>query len=170
MEMLKKADGVLEKAENWIVVLTGIAVCVIIFINALMRYIIKSDFYGNEEITLLLAFWLYFTGSSIAAKKNTHINADMISMFTKNERIIEIFHLIRDIIGLAMAAIAFVWACQYVWWSADMGAKSPVFKFPMFLSQIPIMVSFFFWTLYMVRDVARSVRAIRRLSAAEGEG
>ena len=170
MEMLKKADDILEKAERWIVVLTGVVVCAIIFLNALMRYIIKADFYGNEEITLLFAFWLYFTGSSIAAKKNTHINADMISMFSKSAKVIDTFHLVRDIIGLVMAGIAFVWSCQYVWWSADMGAKSPVFKFPMVLSQIPIMISFFFWTLYMARDVIRSIRKMRYPSAAEEEG
>lgn len=159
--MLKKLDNALEKCENWILVVTGVAVCAIIFINALMRHIVKTDFYGNEEITLLVAFWLYFTGSSLAAKKNTHINADMVSMFTKNEKVIETFHFVRDLISLLMAAVATVWSCQYVLWSADMGAKSPVFKFPMVLCQIPIMISFFLWTLYMIRDVLQSARALR---------
>lgn len=167
--MIRKADDVLEKIENWVVILTGIATCTIIFINALMRYVFKTDFYGNEEITLLFAFWLYFTGSSIAAKKNTHINADMVSMFTKNERVIDVIHMIRDVIGLIMAAIASVWSCQYVMWSANMGAKSPVFKFPMFISQLPIAISFSLWTLYMIRDVIRSAQKLRH-SAAGKEG
>ena len=45
--MLKKIDEKLLWVENWIMILTGIAVCLIIFINALMRYIFKADFYGN---------------------------------------------------------------------------------------------------------------------------
>lgn len=167
--MLKKLDNALERVENWILVFTGIATCGIIFANALMRHIVKTDFYGNEEITLLIAFWLYFTGSALAAKKNTHINADMVSMFTKNSKVIDAFHLVRDLISLVMAAVATVWSCQYVLWSADMGAKSPVFKFPMVLCQLPIMISFFLWTLYMIRDVRQSACALRN-DGAKKEG
>ncbi len=162
MNSLKKLDDLLEKGENWLIVLTGIAVCVIIFANAVMRHLLHTDFYGNEEITLFCAFWLYFTGSSVAAKKNTHINADMITMFTKNERTVDTFHLVRDVVSLGMAVAASIWSCQYVIWSGTMGAKSPVFKLPMLISQIPIMISFFLWTLYLIRDLARSINALKQ--------
>ena len=42
--MIKKLDDFLEKIENWILVITGIAVCALIFVNALMRYVLKADF------------------------------------------------------------------------------------------------------------------------------
>jgi len=169
MSTLKKLDGILEKCENGIVIVTGIVVCLIIFGNAILRYLFKLDFYGNEEIILFFAFWLYFTGSSIAAKKRTHINADMVSMFTKNIKIINSFHLIRDVINMLMTIIASVWSCQYVMWSASMGAKSPVFKLPMLISQIPIMLSFFIWTCYAVRDLYKSIGVIRNGAALEKE-
>lgn len=54
--MLQKLDEGLDRIEGWILVITGVAVCCIIFVNALMRYIFKLDFYGNEEIHYFLHF------------------------------------------------------------------------------------------------------------------
>ena len=168
--MLKKIDEKLLWVENWIMILTGIAVCLIIFINALMRYIFKADFYGNEEITLFCAFWLYFTGSSVAAKKDTHINADMISMFSHNQTVISIVHLIKNLISLIMCAIATYWAFNYVMWTWSVGTTSSVFKLPIVIGQIPIQISFFLWTLYLIRDTVISLKELKKPADVDKEG
>ena len=56
--MLKKLDKIVEWVENWIVVISGVAVCVMIFAGAVARYILHTDIYGSEELILLAAFWL----------------------------------------------------------------------------------------------------------------
>ena len=161
--MLQKLDEGLDRIEGWILVITGVAVCCIIFVNALMRYIFKLDFYGNEEITLFFAFWLYFIGSARAAKRKTHITADMISIFTKNEKIIDIFHMLREVISLGMAAIATYWSLSYVMWSGSLGAKSSVSKLPLLIAQIPIFISFLLWTIYEIRDVVNSIKELKHV-------
>ncbi|GFI60852.1 hypothetical protein IMSAG049_00001 [Clostridiales bacterium] len=159
--MLKKLDDGLEFIENWILILTGIAVCVLIFISAMMRYILKTDFYGSEEIILFTAFWLYFTGSSIAAKKDTHINANMISMFVKNKRVVAVFDIIKCVLSLGICIVATYWCFNYVTWSIQMKAASNVFKLPLAIGQLPIFISFFFWTLYLIRDVIKSFSGLK---------
>ena len=85
--MLKKMDALIEWIANWILVITGIAVCVLIFSGAVMRYVLRTDFYGSEELILVAAFWMYFIGSAMAAKHNTQIKAEMLEMFIKNPKI-----------------------------------------------------------------------------------
>lgn len=160
--MLKKIDSAVLWIENWILTITGVAVCLLIFVSALMRYILKTDFYGSEELILFTAFWLYFIGSAVAAKKNTHINADMIGMFVHNEKVVEVFHIIKDIISLVMSVVATVWCYNYVVWSITMGAASNVFKLPVVIGQFPILISFFLWTIYLIRDVIVGFKSLKR--------
>ena len=55
MKVLKKIDGALEWIQDWILVITGTAVGLMILVNALFR-IIKVDWFGSEELTLFVAF------------------------------------------------------------------------------------------------------------------
>ena len=167
LKILKKIDDIFEFIANWIMTLTGIATCTFIVSAGFMRYFLKVDFYGYEELTLFCAFWLYFMGSAIAGKKDTHINANMISMFCKNQTVINICDLIKIIISLAMCAIATKWCFDYVMWSAQMGAKSNVFKFPNVIAQFPMLVSFFMWTLYLIRDLVKKVISMKNPETKE---
>lgn len=159
--MIRKIDDILEFVENWIMVITGIAVCGLIISAAAMRYIMKTDFYGYEELTLFCAFWLYFMGSSVAAKKNTHINANMMSMFCHNEKVLAVSEIIKNLVSLGVCSVATVWCFQYTSWSIQMGAKSNVFKLPVAIAQIPMFISFLLWTLYLIRDLLSSFKQLK---------
>ena len=84
-KLLKSIDNLTCKLQEYICIVTGVIVCFLIVVAAFMRYVLAKDFYGSEELILLTAFWLYFIGSSLAARDDTHINADMTSLFVKNE-------------------------------------------------------------------------------------
>ncbi|MDR1731242.1 MAG: TRAP transporter small permease [Synergistaceae bacterium] len=165
--ILRVLDDKFETVAHFIVIVSGVAVCALIFIGAMMRYIIKVDFYGSEEIILFIAFWLYFMGSALAAKKGTHINANMLSLFIRNKKTLNKLDLIKSGLCLIMALMATLWSFNYVAWSWKMGAKSNVFKLPNVIAQIPIFISFVLWDLYLIRDVVRGFAKIR---TAEGEG
>ncbi len=167
LKILKKIDDIFEFGAEWIMTVTGIITCVLIVAAGFMRYFLKTDFYGYEELTLLAAFWLYFMGSAIAGKKDTHINANMISMFCKNQNIVKICELVKVVISLAMCIVATKWCFDYVMWSAQMGAKSNVFKFPNVLAQFPMFVSFFAWTLYLIRDLVKVVLGFKNKEVKE---
>lgn len=167
LKILKKLDDIFELCAGWIMTVTGIATCTLIVVSGFMRYFLKMDFYGYEELTLFAAFWLYFMGSAIAGKKDTHINANMISMFCKNETVIKVCEIIKIVVSLAMCIVATKWCFDYVMWSAQMGSKSNVFKLPNIIAQIPMFISFFMWTLYVIRDFVKSVLGIKNKETKE---
>lgn len=156
--VLNKLDKISEWVANWIVVISGIAVCGLIFSGAVMRYILHTDFYGSEELILLAAFWLYFMGSTLAAKHNTHIQAEMLDMFVKNKTVHDIATVVKYVISLGMCVMASVWSVQYVIWNINIHMKSNVFRFPLYISVLPIAISFIAWTAYCLRDLILSVR------------
>lgn len=157
---MKKLGKIFNGIQEYILIITGVAVTILIMVAAAARYIFKTDFYGSEEITLFFAFWLYFIGSMYAAKNNSHINANMISMFVKNQTIIKTVEVVKDGITLFLTVVVSYWCFNYVSWSFGMNAKSNVFKLPNVIAQLPILLSFIAWIFYAFRDVYKSIKAL----------
>lgn len=67
VKLLRSLDRFIEKLQNWILLLTGTAITMMILVNALFRFL-KVDWFGSEELILFVAFWLYFTGSACASQ------------------------------------------------------------------------------------------------------
>lgn len=159
--MLKKLDKIVEWVENWIVVISGVAVCVMIFAGAVARYILHTDFYGSEELILLAAFWLYFIGSALAAKHNTQIKAEMLAMFIKSRKLLGLANIVKCIVSLGMAGLASLWSVQYVLWNININMKSNVFRFPVYITVLPIAISFVSWTIYCIRDLVACIKDLK---------
>ena len=159
--MLKRIDAAMECVANWILVITGIAVCVLIFAGAFMRYVLHTDFYGSEELILLAGFWMYFVGGAMAAKHDTQIKAEMLDMFIKNPKILTAAKIIKTVINLIMSLIASVWSVQYVLWNITMNVKSNVFRFPVVYAVFPIAILFISWSIYSLRDLIIDIKTIQ---------
>ena len=160
--MLKKLDRYIEWTANWCVIFSSIAVCAMIFIGAIARYIFHSDFFGSEELILLAAFWLYFIGNALAAKHNTLIKAEMLDMFIKNKKILGLSNILKYLISLSVAAVASVWAIQYLMWNININMRSNVFRFPVYITVIPIAISFIAWTIYCFRDLILCIKGMNK--------
>ena len=167
--MLKKIDAITEWIANWILVISGIAVCFLIFAGSFMRYVMHMYFYGSEELILVAAFWMYFIGSAMAAKHGTQIKAEMLGMFIKSRKALGIANIIKYMINLAMATVASVWSIQYVQWNINMNVKSNVFRFPVVYAVLPIAISFVAWTIYCIRDLVCGIKNFKTLTKA-GKG
>lgn len=151
-------DHISSKIQSYIIIIACILVTSFILISAILRYVFKADFYGSEELILITAFWLYFTGSASSARDNTHINADMVTLFTKNKKYIRIVSYIRLLINMAVVCCAVMWGIDWLKWSNEINGSSPVFKIPNIIAQIPIVLSFVCWLLYLIRDFILLVR------------
>ena len=148
--MLKKMDALIEWIANWILVITGIAVCVLIFSGAVMRYVLRTDFYGSEELILVAAF-----------------KAEMLEMFIKNPKILGIANIVKYVINLFMAIIASIWSIQYVTWNINMNVKSNVFRFPVVYAVLPIAISFIAWSIYCIRDLTNEINIFKKSQKTE---
>ncbi len=169
VSFLKTIDNISEWIANWILVITGIAVCGLIFAGAFLRYVIHTDFYGSEELILLAAFWLYFIGSALAAKHDTQIKAEMVDMFIKNKKVLNIISIIRYVVNLAVSILASVWSVEYVIWNINMNARSNVFRFPVVIAVLPIAISFIAWTIYCIRDLVLGIKKLQLIKITKNE-
>ena len=152
MKVISAIDKSLQEIYNYLMMISGMAVAALIIISALLRYIFKVDFYGSEEVTLLAGFWLYFVGSASAARDKSHLNADMVTVFTKKEKVIRVFAVIRDMLSLAICMLTIKWCWDYFSWQYTLRPVTSVHRIPLVLQQFPMCFSFVLWGCYLVRD------------------
>lgn len=156
VKVLKKIDRIFEVFEEYIMLITGTAVTMMILINALFR-IIQVDWFGAEELTLIVGVWLYFVGSICAGRENVHISGDMLNMFISNKHVTYWFNILRDVISLVMSGVFTVWTTQFLTWQISLGAQTAVYKVPNFISLIPVPLFFAFWTIYLLRNLVLQI-------------
>jgi TRAP-type C4-dicarboxylate transport system permease small subunit len=149
---LNKIDFIFQVLEEYILVITGSAVTLMILANALFRAL-QIDWFGSEELTLFVAVWLYFIGGICAGRDNTHICGNMLDMFISNKKIIFIFDVLKNVLSIAMASVFSVWIYEFVLWQGKLHSTTAVFKLPIVISLIPIAVFFTFWVIYLIRDL-----------------
>lgn len=123
-------------------------VAIVLFTGVIMRYVFKSDVYGIEEITCILALWMYFLGSSYGSYEESHIRADMIQTFSKNKRVVDFSLCCADLVSVIVTAYFSVVGINYFIWNVNAGVRSAYWHFPLLLSQSAITVGMLLMLLY----------------------
>ncbi|ATW27024.1 TRAP transporter small permease [Candidatus Formimonas warabiya] len=133
-----------------VMIVTSIAVTCIIFLSVILRYIFKTDLYGIEEIVVMVAFWLYFMGSSYGSFEKSQIAADLLHLYLKSARSKQIANLITSSLTTLLGLLVNYWAVQFFIWGLQMDARSAIYRLPMVIPQSAVLVGFTLMSLYNV--------------------
>jgi TRAP-type C4-dicarboxylate transport system permease small subunit len=127
----------LVRIQEWLLTLTSVFVVLIMCVEVFLRYVIKSDLFGLEEIVVIAAFWLYFMGSSYGVYEKSHVKADIIPQMLKPRH----QALLSVVIRFTIAALCIL----YSWMPKTTGLRIPIF-----ISQSSILIGYILMSLYSV--------------------
>lgn len=161
MKLLTIIDRGLLKFFDAVMAFANIAICAMILIGAFMRYVLSKDFYGMEELVLLVAFWMYFIGSAVATKEDSQVSADLISSALKSKRHKAVLALVRIIVTTLLFVLLSKWAWDYLLWSIALRPTTAVYKLPMSMQHAALLVSFFLSTLYEIEHLCHAVITLK---------
>jgi len=122
-----------------------------------MRYILKSDLYGFEEIITVVAMWLYFGGGAYASYSGVHITAEVFSEYIKSPLVRKCLKICVCSLSLLCSVVLAKWGIDFISWRIQVGGSSTSLKIPLILSQIPICICFLLMVLYNVYHLANSI-------------
>ncbi len=128
-----------ERTFLWVI---SILIVLVITATVIMRYILKTDLYGMEELLILLAMWLYFVGGSYGSYENSHITADILSAFVKNEKIIKAVKLFIAIVSFVVALFFTRWAFTYWKLVMRLGGRTSGLHYPLWMPRLALIVGF----------------------------
>lgn len=153
VDFFSALDGKLEKLMKAIVTVLGLFVSFAIVVGIVSRTLLGRPVFGIEELILLAAMWLYMLGAALASRERSHLSADFIQAFSKNEILNNIAKLLATGLSVVMASFFVVWSYSLFEWGFEKGQVTPVFSIPQYISQSSLFVASILLMLYALRDL-----------------
>ena len=162
---------ILDKVMSIILVVFGLCLIVVIGAAVVVRYIMHSALFGNEEILALLAIWVYWIGGAYGSYTDTHISADMTDLFFKNEKL-------KPAVRVVIRAVTvFITGC-FAYWSifkyAIPNLVHPIYttglRIPKYTSQLAMTIAFCLMFFYAIYHFIRTIHPMKEDAAETGGG
>lgn len=136
--------------ERFIMIFSNIAVVLTISAIVVCRYFLKINFAGSDEILVIFALWLYYSGGLYGSYEDCHIKADMLSIFVGNDIVLRITNILVKFISLIVSIWLAIWACQYLDLCLQLGGSTLVYHLPMLCSRGALVVGYIAPVLYNI--------------------
>lgn len=147
--------GLLLKVESMIMIISSILAAGIVFVGVVMRYVLKMNFFGQEEILCVVAMWLYWFGGVYGSFEGSHIKGDMLSTVFKSPRSKKIIELVIQGVSFVVILVFCIWGFEYMSFNLKFHAVSTGLKIPLVYSQLPLLIGFLLMELYTVFNFFR---------------
>lgn len=126
-----------------------------LFIAVVLRYLFQIDLFGITELLLIPTFLLYFIGGAHGSYEKSHITADLVEAYIKNERIKNWITVFTSLVTLVVCIIITKWTLDYVVWSFDNGGKTSGWKIPYYIPHGTVLIGFILMTFYTIVHLIR---------------
>ena len=136
------------KVQVVIMVITSILAAGFVFAGVFLRYVLKGNFFGQEEILCVVAMWLYWVGGIYGSYEGSHIKGDMLSSFFKTPKAKKIIELITLGISFVVILVFCKWGFEYMAFNLKFKAVSTGLKIPLYYSQFPLLIGFIMMEFY----------------------
>ena len=100
MKILRGIDSALLKIQNLILVFSTAIIILFMCTGVVMRYFFHANFHGLEELLLILGFWIYFFGGSVAFHDEDHMEASILQPRLKTQKSKDIYLIARNVLSL----------------------------------------------------------------------
>ena len=141
--------------QSMIMVITSILAAGFVFAGVFLRYVLKGNFFGQEEILCVVAMWLYWVGGIYGTYEGSHIKGDMLSSAFKSPKIKKIIELVNLGISFVVILVFCKWGFEYMAFNLKFKAVTTGLKIPMYYSQFPLLFGFIMMELYTVFNFFR---------------
>ncbi len=155
---MKSADLFLAATKKGAVVILSMIVSIFMVVEVITRYVFGDPLFGLEELTLMSVMWLYMLGASMACRERSHLRAEMVQLFIKNQKVLYVIKALSTCIALVMAACIVYWSYDLVAWGLEKRQSTPVFEIPWVVSQCSLLVGGVFFVIYLTRDVVEDIQ------------
>lgn len=104
-----RISSLLEVVEEWGLVILLSMMCVLMFMQVVMRYVIGTPFVWGEEVAAYCQIWLVYLGAALCTRKDAHIRIDILNnLWPKSKSYTDLF---SDVVSaIFLIGVAFVTA------------------------------------------------------------
>ncbi|MEP2783320.1 MAG: TRAP transporter small permease [Pseudoruegeria sp.] len=131
------------KLQRLILILSGAALTLLVFVQVVSRYLLGISIFGIEELASFTAVIMYFFGATHGAWERGHISASLVELVLPAGRVRHLAELLTSIVTVALSTWMTVWAWKYLAFVVKRGTVSLETDIPMYaiVSVIPFCLS-----------------------------
>ena len=152
MKAVKKAAKVITEIENWLVILTFIAMIVVVMAIVLCRYVFNISFTSGEEIARYLMIWCGYGGAALGFREHAHVGVEVFAGWFPKKWKPTILKL-RHILSTIVVAFLFVFACMCFNQFASSGKLTTATRIPTAIVYIIIPISLILSIIHTIVDI-----------------
>lgn len=151
----KIQDGI-----NWITGICLMALCLIVFVQVIMRKCFGHSFSWSEELTRYIFVWIIFLGVNLGIRDNMQFKIDILEAYLK-ERGKRILFIIQNSISI-IACLAGIYGSIFLI-RAGFSQKSPTLQILMGFIYLVFPIGFALDIVELIRK-CRAALAVREIS------
>ncbi len=145
-----------------IMLLTCLGLAALVFAQVIMRYVLESPFTGIEEVSILLAVWVYFLGMGYATRQREHIHGGIVSLVVKDPQKVAYIRFTGSIICMIAACIFGYFAYKYALKEITKGRVSTNMRWPRGIWSASMIVGFAMMIGYFLLETINEYRGLRK--------
>jgi len=152
--------------QRLLVVLSGLAITILIFVQVTSRYVFQTAIFGIEEIACYVAVWLYFLGAAVGAEQRGHMSASLVELVLRGETARRVIRLLVCALSVVLCAWMTMWAWSLAKWSLQLGMMSTEINVPVGYAQLAMPVGLALMTLYFFVELVELIVNWKRSPAS----
>jgi TRAP-type C4-dicarboxylate transport system permease small subunit len=145
---LKSMDWFLASGMKTIIIMVTVMATATMFLQVITRYVFEISISGLDELTGHTAVWLYLMGAAYGTYDRSHIKADMMHLFIKNQRVLSGIRALSTAVAVVVSSYMTVWSYGYVKWSIMKHEVTPTLQIPTVWFQISILIGAALMVIY----------------------
>ena len=148
--LINRLSNALHEVTKWFLILTGVVMSIIVFLQVVFRFVIYIPFPWSEECARYLMIWMGMVGAATAMRRGRHIGVTILI-----ERLPpRIFHLLSPFLMLSMVIFLIVMAKEGFRLAVENAVQySPAMDLPMLIPYLAIPVG----AALMILEITASV-------------
>lgn len=124
---LQRLSDRLVQGEKIIIFISGIFICMAMFLQVLLRYVFSAPLFGIEEVSVLVVSWFYFIGCAYSVYTESDIKVDILFLLVKNKQIRRKCRIFSLCVSFVTAGVFFYFTLRYAIWMGMSHVTTPVF-------------------------------------------
>jgi TRAP-type C4-dicarboxylate transport system permease small subunit len=138
-------------------------VMILVFVQVLLRYVLRMPLMGIEELLLFPTIWLYMLGGAAASWERTHISCGILTLYIKRETSMAIFNIVKNVISIVVCGWLMYWAYWYFTYSLRVMKESATLYIPLVFGESSIFFGLLFMFVYTIVELGEDIlKFVRR--------
>jgi TRAP-type transport system small permease protein len=160
----------LNPIQNWAAFVLMLAVTLLVFIQVILRYVLRHPLMGIEELLLFPTIWLYFLGGAIASRDRNHIECRVVTMYLKTASSLHLANSAKGAISLVVCLWLTYWAYEYLTYAVRVWKESDMLYIPLVLGESAIFVGLTLMSVYTLAETLNHGSAFLRQARETRKG